>query len=413
MGVHFYFGSSGSGKSRFLQMEIIRRSILEPSTQFIMLVPEQFTMQTQKEMVLRHPRRGLMNVDVLSFERLSYRVFDEVGMSSRRRLEEIGKSFVLEKIALDLGKKLPVLGANLARPGNLADMKSVISELMLYDIGPDDLLCGEAGAGSLLDGKLSDIANVYRSFMDYISDRYLTAEGVPDALARVSKDSALLQGAVIALDGYTGFTPVQIRLVQQLALVSSELHISVTADIRENPFAKSGNPLFTMSRDTVESLRLAFGKADVGIEFVTYLDNGRPCEKQAGRAADGTVPVQSNASGETGVHSPGQDSPENAGSSACMQGGARFAGSPALMHLERNLFRRSNEVYTDMQRDVRIFAAANPLEEVRHAALTISSMIREEGLRYRDFAVIHGRSRYVRKLCATDLRGDKDPLLYR
>ena len=160
MGVHFYFGSSGSGKSRFLQMEIIRRSILEPSTQFIMLVPEQFTMQTQKEMVLRHPRRGLMNVDVLSFERLAYRVFDEVGMSSRRRLEEIGKSFVLEKIALDLGKKLPVLGANLARPGNLADMKSVISELMLYDIGPDDLLCGEAGAGSLLDGKLSDIANV-------------------------------------------------------------------------------------------------------------------------------------------------------------------------------------------------------------------------------------------------------------
>ena len=157
MGVHFYFGSSGSGKSRFLQMEIIRRSILEPSTQFIMLVPEQFTMQTQKEMVLRHPRRGLMNVDVLSFERLAYRVFDEVGMSSRRRLEEIGKSFVLEKIALDLGKKLPVLGANLARPGNLADMKSVISELMLYDIGPDDLLCGEAGAGSLLDGKLSDI----------------------------------------------------------------------------------------------------------------------------------------------------------------------------------------------------------------------------------------------------------------
>ena len=402
MGVHFYFGSSGSGKSRFLQMEIIRRSILEPSTQFIMLVPEQFTMQTQKEMVLRHPRRGLMNVDVLSFERLAYRVFDEVGMSSRRRLEEIGKSFVLEKIALDLGKKLPVLGANLARPGNLADMKSVISELMLYDIGPDDLLCGEAGADSLLDGKLSDIANVYRSFMEYISDRYLTAEGVTDALARVAKDSGLLQGAVIALDGYTGFTPVQIRLVQQLALVSSELHISVTADIRENPFSRRGNPLFTMSRDTVESLRLAFGKAGIGIGSVTYLDNGRPCEKQADRAADGRGPVQGNASGGAGTHSPGQDSSDNAGSSACMQGGARFAGSPALMHLERNLFRRSNEVYTDKQRDVRIFAAANPLEEVRHAALTISSMIREEGLRYRDFAVITGDlgtyGNYVRQI---------------
>ncbi|MBP3879889.1 MAG: PD-(D/E)XK nuclease family protein [Lachnospiraceae bacterium] len=376
MGVHFYFGSSGSGKSRFLQTEIIRRSILEPASQFIMLVPEQFTMQTQKEMVLRHPQRGLMNVDVLSFERLAYRVFDEVGLNSRRRLEEIGKSFVLEKLALDLAKKLPVLGANLARPGNLADMKSVISELMLYDVGPDMLPCGEKGGGTLLGGKLSDIATVYRSFTEYISDRYLTAEGVPDALARVCDRSGFLKGSVIAMDGYTGFTPVQIRLVQQLALVSSELHISVTTDIRENPFAKSGSPLFTMSRDTVGSLEQAFRKAGIGIDSVTYLDNGKAFGKQPDRAA--------------------------AGAGAQPEGGARFAGSPALMHLERNLFRRSNVVFTGEQKDVRLFAAANPLEEIRHTALTISSMIREEGLRYRDFAVITGDlgtyGNYVRQI---------------
>ena len=376
MGVHYYFGSSGSGKSRFLQTEIIRRSILEPESQFIMLVPEQFTMQTQKEMVLAHPRRGLMNVDVLSFERLAYRVFDEVGMSSRRRLEEIGKSFVLEKIALDLAKKLPVLGANLARPGNLADMKSVISELMLYDVGPDMLPCGEMGRGTLLGGKLSDIAQVYSGFLEYISDRYLTAEGVPDALARVCERSGFLKGAVIALDGYTGFTPVQIRLVRELAGISSELHISVTADIRENPFAKTGSPLFTMSRDTVESLGQAFRTAGVGIDSVTYLDNGKPCQ----RPSDGAM----------------------AGAGARPEGGARFAGSPALSHLERNLFRRSDEVFTGEQRDVRIFAAANPLEEMRQTALTISSMIREEGLRYRDFAVITGDlgtySNYVRQI---------------
>ena len=389
MGVHFYFGSSGSGKSRFLQMEIIRRSLLETSAQFIMLVPEQFTMQTQKEMVLRHPGRGLMNVDVLSFERLAYRVFDEVGMSSRRRLEEIGKSFVLEKIALDLSKKLPVLGANLARPGNLADMKSVISELMLYDVGPDDLSRGETGSGSLLGGKLADIAQVYRNFTDYISDRYLTAEGVPDALARVAERSEFLRGAVIALDGYTGFTPVQIRLIQQLAAVSSELHISVTTDIRENPFAKGGNSLFTMSRDTVQSLQQAFRRNGIGIDSVTYIDNGRP----TGRKGD---------PGFAGPDAGKREESEKIEASGRIPGGARFAGSPALMHLERNLFRKSDEVFTESQRDVRIFAAANPLEEIRNAALTISSMIREEGLRYRDFAVITGDlgmyGNYVRQI---------------
>ena len=47
-----------------------------PDTNYIILVPEQFTMQTQKELVLRHPRHGIMNIDVLSFARLAFRVLE-------------------------------------------------------------------------------------------------------------------------------------------------------------------------------------------------------------------------------------------------------------------------------------------------------------------------------------------------
>jgi hypothetical protein len=58
-------------------------------------------------------------------------------------MEEIGKSFVLQKIALDTTERMSLLGSSLTKPGNIAEMKSVISELMLYGIKPEDLAGAE------------------------------------------------------------------------------------------------------------------------------------------------------------------------------------------------------------------------------------------------------------------------------
>ena len=100
MSLHIYTGSSGSGKSHLIYTQIIRQSMEHPTDRFLVIVPEQYSMQTQKELVRLHPRHGILNIDVLSFARLAYRVFAEVGERSQL-LEEIGKSFVLQKIALD------------------------------------------------------------------------------------------------------------------------------------------------------------------------------------------------------------------------------------------------------------------------------------------------------------------------
>ena len=136
MSLKFYAGPAGSGKTTALLKEMIDRSLKEPERKFFVIVPEQFTNDTQRLCLRLHPRRGLMNIDVLSVSRLAYRVQSELGGTGEEMLEEIGKSFIVEKIALDLGKKLPFFGEGLARPGNAAEMKSLISECMLYDVKP-------------------------------------------------------------------------------------------------------------------------------------------------------------------------------------------------------------------------------------------------------------------------------------
>ena len=82
MPLKFVFGPSGSGKSSYLYQHVIQESMKYPERNYIVLVPEQFTMQTQKDLVMMHERKGIMNIDVLSFARLAYRVFEETGGGS-------------------------------------------------------------------------------------------------------------------------------------------------------------------------------------------------------------------------------------------------------------------------------------------------------------------------------------------
>ena len=68
----------------------------------------------------------------------------------------------------------------------------------------------------------------------------------------------------------------------------------------------------------------------------------------------------------------------------------RFTEAPALCYLEQNLFRYQYEPYTEKQCEIRMFEALSPREEVHQTALYIRKLIREEGLTYRDIAVVIG-----------------------
>ena len=139
MSIHFILGASGSGKSHELYERIIQRSMKHPEMTYLVLVPEQFTMQTQKELVSMHPGGGILNIDVLSFQRLAYRVFEQVGADNRKILEETGKSLVLQRVAQENQKQLCYLGKQMKKQGYVQEIKSLISEFMQYDISLEQL----------------------------------------------------------------------------------------------------------------------------------------------------------------------------------------------------------------------------------------------------------------------------------
>ena len=347
MSLRFYFGPSGSGKSHRIYEEIMQRAAQEPGRNFLIIVPDQFTMQTQKDLVMRSDRGGILNIDVLSFGRLSHRILEEVGTKEMPVLDDTGKSLVLQKIAADLKEQLPAMGSLLHKQGYIHEVKSAISEFMQYGISTQDMdkLIASAEKRGALAMKLRDLKTLYRGFQDYIRDHFITTEETLDVLRRSLVKSKILPDSVVVFDGFTGFTPIQNRLIQELMRVCEETIVTVTIGEEEDPYQMDGEQkLFHLSKKTVADLVKLAAEAEV-----------------------------------------------TRGEDVFVKGGPnRFTEAPALCYLEQNLFRYQYEPYTEKQCELRMFEALSPREEVHQTALNIRKLIREEGLTYRDIAVVIG-----------------------
>lgn len=178
-------------------------------------------MQTQKTLVEMHPQKGILNIDVLSFERLAYRIFEEVGGDTRKVLEETGKNMVIQKLVQMNQKKLVYLKNQMKKPGYLDEVKSLISEFMQYEVHEEEMdkMINDAEDKPLLQMKLKDVSVLYQAFREYLSDHFMTSEEVLEVLAKEIPFSRKLRGSTVILDGYTGFTPVQHTVIRELLAV--------------------------------------------------------------------------------------------------------------------------------------------------------------------------------------------------
>lgn len=95
---------------------------------------------------------------------------------------------------------------------------------------------------TLLQMKLKDVSVLYQAFTGYLKDHYMTGEEVMDALEKALPFSEKMKNSVLLLDGYTGFTPIQMRVVGELLSVCEKVMVTVTMDAAEN-LALRGKPV--------------------------------------------------------------------------------------------------------------------------------------------------------------------------
>lgn len=338
-------GASGTGKSEYLYRKIISEAEANRSQRYFVIVPDQFTMQTQMDMVLRSSGKGIMNIDVLSFSRLAHRIFEETNAEGRMVLDDTGKSLVLRKLVADVSSEVPYLAGNLKRIGFIHEVKSSISEFMQYGIGLDELneLIEYSNGKGALHAKLKDLSVLYGRFLDYIKDSYITTEESMDLLAKELYKSEIIKNSVVVFDGFTGFTPVQLNVLKVLAGLCESVYVTLTLDALDYERGiDAEQDLFSFTSKSLQAIRRLVD--DDEFEIVEKLTDNH-----------------------------------------------RFAGKEDLLFLERNIFRHisDKEVYNKPVERISLLAGKDIKDEASQVADRIRQLV-ADGAMYRDIAVVTG-----------------------
>lgn len=360
MALQFVFGNSVGRKSEYMYQTVIGQAEKHPDWQYLFVVPEQASLLAQKELVKAHPRHALGNIDILSFNRLAYRIFEEQNIPLLNILDDTGKAMILRRVTDEQKGSLTAFQKNLSRAGFIDELKSVVSEFYQYGIRREELerLVKQTGKHPLLQLKLKDFLTIYTCFDEKLQNEYITAEELLPMLCKVveAKCSSLISNSVILLDGFTGFTPVQYQLLELLLIHSRHLVCSVTVGSGVDPYKRmESHELFSMGSIVVERMRAM--AISHGISY------GRD------------ITVQEN-----------WDMPQG----KSVKPEKKIVTRPEFVHMERQLFRYPSKPYRDIPRAVSIFSAKNPQQEVNFLLQEILRLIREEGYEYRDIGVAAG-----------------------
>ena len=348
MSLQFVFGNSVSRKSQYIYEQIIKQSIDSKNENFIFIVPEQSTLLVQKEILKRHPKKVLENIDIISFQRLAYRVFDETKSKNLPILDDTGKTMILRKVAAEQEKNLIAFRGNLSKTGFISELKSMLSEFFQYGISKD-MLCalkGKLENKGLLQQKISDLEVVYEAFSEKMATKFITMEEMLPILAKIIPLSKMVQNTTFIFDGFTGFTPVQYQLLEKLLCYSKKIQVILNMPEEVDYYkAPVEHDLFYMSQKTVEALVLISKNNQIPIEKEIVINDSKQQE--------------SNYNEE-------------------------------IVWMESNIFRYPYKVYPNNMSHIHLSCSRNPEEEVKETLRKVLQLIREEGYRYKEISIICG-----------------------
>lgn len=351
MGVRFIIGSAGSGKSQRCLDELAEAAQAAPSgPPLILLVPEQATFQVEQALLGSGRLRGIMRAQVLSFQRLAWRVSLKVGGLSLPPLSDLGKQMVLRALLEENRKELRLFHQVADKPGFIERVAGSIRELRSFRQGPESLrrqldqLQAEGLGETALGAKLHDLALVMGELQTYIQGKFTDPDDYLTVLAARLEESRLLEEAEVWVDGFNGFTPQELAVLG--AVMRSARQVHITLCIAPGQLYKAGGH---------------HSPADLFHPVLTTYDQLVQLAEESGVTVDPPL---------------------------LLTEAPRFRHAPELAHVEKYLFRRSAEAWQGAPARIRLVEAQNRREEVAAAAREILRLVREEGLRYREIAVI-------------------------
>lgn len=342
MGLKIIYGRAGTGKSTFCINQIKKKINNSPTNKLILLVPEQFTFQTENKVLNAIGERYVLNAEVLSFKRLAHNVFNECGGANRTIIGDAGKSMLIFKVLEDLGDNMTVF-KNASRQKGFIDIASkTITEFKKYNVNNEvlDLTINEIEDENL-KMKMEELKDVFNEFNSRLHEGYVDEEDQLLLLNEKLDGCSLYDGAEIWIDEFSSFTPNQLSVIGKLLKRAKSVNITLSIDEVNSP--KGESDLFVATKNTEKRLMNLI--QEEGIAFNGYINLN-------------------------------EDIPY------------RFKENKELAHIERQLYAYPFKQYNGKNNSLRLYRANNNYDEIEFVAKDILRLVREKQYRFKDISVI-------------------------
>ena len=347
MRLQYIFGGSGTGKTHHC-LSSITETARSSEAPLIYIVPEQFTLESERLLCAFAPHGAITQPQVLSFQRLSYQIFSKTGKLSGTLLDETGKKMLLQKLLLRHKDELAFFSQAAEREGFIDSCDRAFREFAQYGVSPEELLSRvtqisrQEGERSLLSYKLADISRLYELYTAYINERYIITEQAANYVPHKLATSDFLTGCQVWIDGFTGFTAQEYGIIGGLLSKAEQVNIALCTKEPHTTYSNiSENDPMALIKQCVTRITELAREYNAHISEPVFLTRAR-----------------------------------------------RFDSSPELAFLERHYLDYNVNIFADVPLGISIIGASGIHSEAEQAAAEIISLVRNENLSFSDIALV-------------------------
>lgn len=209
----------------------------------LVLVPEQFTLAAEQELMTRLHLEGMFMIDVLSPSRLAEHVLSAAGRDGREPLSDAGRRMAVSQALERLEDKLTYYGVIAQRRGFVEKLSALIADMKRGGLEPEALsLYAETLPPSARE-KWDDLSKIYAQYRAVLGERFRDSEDQLGYVANRLCESGFLDGKHVYVYGFDTLPEQLMRLLCAAAPLCESLTIGLIADGPDAPDADLYKPI--------------------------------------------------------------------------------------------------------------------------------------------------------------------------
>ena len=329
----FIFGRPASGKTYNVLNTV--KKLAESGKNTVLIVPEQFSFESERAVLKTLGDKAALNVSVMSFSRLCDEVGREVGGIAGVTITEADKIIFMNRALLSAADGLKIWRRYCHSVFFAKTMLDTIGEFKINTVTAEDLKkAAKETKSHSLALKLHDIAVIYETYDALTGEQFIDPADSLTKLYRQLENCRFFRNKTVILDSFKGFTGQQFKIINRILAQADDVIVSLTND----PELSGDYNVFMNIRAAAERIRKSAARFSVAEDKPLVLEKS-------------------------------------------------YYNSKDMAALERLLAGGDFEK-TQQCGDITLCAAASVSDEAEFAARTIRRLVRQKGYRYRDFVII-------------------------